>query len=314
MSGKFSNKTLGILFAVLLIVFLIFYFTDTGKNERTFRDELVNIDTASVTEIKIYPKTTEYNEVRLFKVENNWKVQLSEDKIVSAPLSKIQNILKQLIEIKPKRLAARGSGKWKEFEVDSTGTRIKVLEDGDETLDIVLGRFAFKQPRSMTTFVRLFNDTDVYEVDGFLAASFNQDANSFRDNTVINSDYEKWSRLSFHYPADSSVQLVKMNDQWFANDEPTDSAKTVRYLRSIQRLTNSNFIEDFDKSLISNPLYKLVIESEDSDPVEVSGFIRDSVYVVYSTMNPESYFDGNKVGLGEKIFVGLKAFFPDIIE
>lgn len=33
----------------------------------------------------------------------------------------------------------------------------------------------------MNTFVRLYNDIDVYEVDGFLDMMFNQGANIFRD-------------------------------------------------------------------------------------------------------------------------------------
>lgn len=312
MSSKLSNKNLTILFLVLLVITLIFFFSDAGKQEKTFRDKLVEIDTASVAEIKIYPKSENYNEVKLFKENDNWKVTLPGNRIFGSPKSKIQNLLSTLIGIKPERLAARGEDKWKEFEVtDSSGTRVVVIENGKPSLDIILGRFAFKQPRSMSTFVRLTNDTDVYEVEGFLAATFNQDADSFRDNTIIKSDFENWSTLVFNYPGDSSFALTKLNDIWFLNDEPTDSANTVKFFRSIQRLTSTNFVDDVENLVPVNPNYKLSIESADATRIEVDGFVRDSVYIIHSSLNPENYFDGNKVGLGNKIFTGRNTFFKN---
>lgn len=308
MSGKFSNKQLGTVFAVLLIFIVIYWATDSGKNERTFREELVSIDTSAVTEIKLYPRAENYEEVRLFNYEGKWKLHLTPEKMVDVPESKIKNLLNQLLTIKPKRLAARGSDKWQSFEVDSTGTRVAVYEGNDLTLNIIIGRFAFQQPRTMNTYVRLANDTDVYEVDGFLSATFNQGHNSFRDNNIIKDDFENWTSLTFDYPADSSFQLTKLNNNWFVNDTPTDSAKTVSYFRSIQRLTNSNFV-DLDVSG-SMPAYKLTISSGSAETV-VTGYDLDSTLVIHSTLNESGYFDGNKTDLGKKIFVGMNSLLSD---
>ena len=55
MSNKFSNSKLAVVFVILLIVALVFLLTDS-KNERSFRTELVEIDTSGVDEILIYPK------------------------------------------------------------------------------------------------------------------------------------------------------------------------------------------------------------------------------------------------------------------
>ena len=57
MFNKLSTKTLIILFAGLLIVVAAFLFNDAKHGERSFRKDLVNIDTAKVTSINIYPKT-----------------------------------------------------------------------------------------------------------------------------------------------------------------------------------------------------------------------------------------------------------------
>lgn len=302
MSGRFSNKQLGIVFAALLVILVIFLITDSGKNERTFREELVNIDTSAVSEIKLYPRAADYQEVRLFSDEGDWKVVLTSGDTVKVPKSKIKNLLNMILTIEPKRLAARGSDKWQSFEVDSTGTRVEVYEGDNLTLDIIIGRFAFKQPRSMNTYVRLANDTDVYEVEGFLSASFNQTADNFRDNTIIKDDYANWTSLTFDYPADSSFQMIKLNNKWFINDAETDSAKTVKYFRSIQRLTSSNFVDEDVSGRV--PDYKLTVTS-DSTETFVTGYKTDSTFVVHSSINESSYFDGDKVNLWKKLFVGM---------
>ena len=75
-------------------------------------------------------------------------------------------MLIQLSEIKANSVAAQDESKWKELQVDSSGTRVKVYEGNDNTLDIVLGKFAYQQPRTMLTYVRVKGDNDVYEING----------------------------------------------------------------------------------------------------------------------------------------------------
>lgn len=307
MSNKLSNKKLTLIFVGLLILVVLIYLTE-GGGERSFRTELVNIDTASVSGILIFPRDDDSKDIELSKESDGWKVKLPSGKYVSAPKSKIHNLLQTLISIKPNRLAARGKEKWKDFEVDSGATRVQVLESGKTTLDIMIGRFSFQQPRTMNTYVRLFNDTDVYEVEGFLSVTFNQSVNNFRNGEIIKSDEQQWNTLNFTYPADSSFTLTNLNGKWFAADEPTDSGATVNYFRSISRLSSTNFIDEFDKSVLDSPAYKLTIQENDSNNITITGFTSDSLLLINSSVNPESYFDGNKDGLGNKIFVGMSKF------
>jgi hypothetical protein len=324
MSNKISNKTLAGIFGVLAFIFLFLFVWNGDKNERSFREELVTIDTAAVTEIVILPKAKQHGEVKLFKDDENWRVRLDEES--SAPVSddKIAGLLTQLTSIKPERLAARGKDKFADFQVDSTGTRVKVYEDGDEALDIILGRFNFqqqpqqqgmpnfgRQQPKMSTYVRLGNDTDVYEVDGFLETYFNQAPNSFRNGSIIKSDHQKWNELTFSYPADTSFQLIKMNDEWFANDQKTDSAKTVNFLRQLANIRNNGFIDNVDKENLGASDYKLTIKNEGGEVIDINGYFKQGKYIIHSSQNSESYFDGNNAKLGEKIFVGMSKVMPD---
>lgn len=308
MLNNVSNKKLGMVFAAFLIIAIAIVLFDTGGNERTFRSELVDIDTSAVTQILIYPKKLNGDNVKLFKEDSTWQVDLGNDKTASVPQSKIDQILKQLMEIKPERLAGRGSENWAEFEVDSLATRIEVYEGSDKTLDIVIGKFTFQQPRTMKTFVRLTDDTDVYETNGFLSMTFNQDANYYRNQTVVKGDVNNWKTLSFSYPADSSYQLTKVNNEWkLSTGERLDSTKTANQLRQLSSVNGSEYIE-IDKNTLPLPQYKLTIVKTDDSQIEVFGYKVDDIVIINSSLNPEAYFDGSKGDLFKKVFIGANKF------
>ena len=301
-----NNKILSLIFGVLLAAVILILFLEGGKEERTFREILVDLDTTAVTEILIYPKSQEHKEVKLFKGAEDWKVNLPSGGSVKVSDQKIQDVLTQLLAIKPNRLAARDESKWNELQVDSTGSRVKVIEGSKLVLDIVIGRFSFKQPRSMNTFVRLYNDKDVYEVEGFLDMTFNQGANIFRDGTIIKSDFNNWQQLQFSYQADSSFQLTKSNNIWLIDGSIADSAKTVNYLRRLANLSNNTFIDDkkIDKNL--PPTFSLNITTSELQFIEIKGYQDSISSIIYSSQNPEALFDG--INISKTIFVGKSTF------
>jgi len=305
MFRKVNNKLLGFLFALLLLVVVVVFLFEGGKNERTFREVLVDFDTSAVTEILIYPKSKNHREVKLFKEANEWNVALQNGKTAGVTSQRVTDVFTQLLVIKPKRLAARSEDKWNEFQVDTTGSRVKIMEGTENTLHLVIGRFSFQQPRTMNSFVRLYNDVDVYEVDGFLDMIFNQDESAFRDGSILNDDFNSWQQLQFDYPADSSFILIKKANKWFVNSYEADSSKVINYLRGLSRLTNTSFIDDVSTNL-SSPTFTLNITDADLNFSTIKGFVTPTGYLVHSSENPETYFDGNSVG--KTIFVAISNF------
>jgi hypothetical protein len=304
-----NNKTLGIVFGILLAVAAVIFFFQGEKNERTFREVLVDIDTSAVTEVIIYPKSQKPNEVKLFKENSEWKVTLPSGRTAKVTNQRMSSLFTQLLAIQPKRLAARDESKWSELQVDSSGSRVQVFEGSDLSLDLVIGRFSFQQPRTMNTFVRLYNDKDVYEVDGFLDMTFNQGANIFRDGTVINSDYKNWKQIQFDYPADSSFQLVNSGNTWLLNGKPTDSLKTVNYLNRLRNLSNTNFVDDVKIDPSSKPTYSMNITTSDMKFIEVKCYVDSTSSFIHSSQNPEAWFDGSS--LIKTIFIGPSTFLSN---
>ena len=307
MFKKASNNLLGLVFVVLLLVVVIVFFFDSGKNERTFREVLVDIDTSAVTQILIFSKANNYQPIKIFKQNNKWLVELKNGKTASVTEQKITQTFTEINSIIPKRLAARNKEKWGEFQVDSTGTRVQIFEGDDRSLDIVIGRFNFQQqPQSVSTYVRLQKDVDVYEVDGFLALTFNKDANAFRDGTLIKGDSNGWTQLQFDYHADSSFTLSKISDKWYINNIETDSTKTANYFRRLSNLSQDKFADDVEINSEQKSTYKLTITNDNLEFIELTASVDSTNYVINSSENPETNFDGKF--FGSTVFVGNIAF------
>lgn len=311
MFNSFSNKKLIIVFAALLLIVAVMFIFDSNPNESTFKKNIVDINKSEVTSISIYPKVNNYKEVKLFKEGDKWKVTLSNNKTADVPQEKIDGLLRVLTQIKPKRVAAKRPSKWKEFQVDTSGTQVKVFEDGDLTLDIVIGKYVFNQPRSLSSFVRLSDENDVYEVKGILSITFNQKPDYFRNFHLVFDNSSNWSKVTFTYPSDSSFVLEKLNNKWKIEGAETDSAKTVSYLNSLQTLTNSNFVDNPGKESLSKAFYTITVESKDKGAIVISSFGKDKNAIIHSSMRPEVYFKaGSKVFL-TRVFVGRKHFFKN---
>ncbi len=312
MSKKAINKTLSIIFIILLAVVIITYIIDSEKGDRTFKKELVTTDTSKVTSINILPKKdTSY--IKIFRTsDNNWKLRYK-GKNVNADKNTVNEMLKELTNLQPKSVAATSQTKWKEFEVtDSLATRVKLLKGSKTVADVMIGKFSYKQNpmtrrTEITSYVRLSNENMVYAIDGFLNMTFNRKPKSFRDNTVISSKANSWNKITYNYPSDSSFTLIKQKNKWMVNGLLADSIITIRYLRTISHLNNSNFIDNINYKN-NKPVYSVKIEGNNMKSIEINAFSTDSLnqYVVTSSENKGTYFDGSKIL--KKLYVNKNYF------
>lgn len=309
MFKNISSRNLLIVFIILLAIAALFIYLDTSREVRTFKRDIVDIDTSAVTAISIYPKVTNHQEVRLFKEGNYWQVRLEDNKSATAEESKIKNLLTQLSELKANSVAAQDKSKWSEYKVDTSGTRVKVFEGSDNTLDITLGKFTYQQPRSMTSYVRVKGDENIYEVNGFLEFAFNQKPDYFRNSTLVKDNFENWKSLTYTYPADSSFRMVKdTSGYWAINNIRTDSAKTANFLRTLSHLNGTEFIDNPDRSLLGKANYTLTIESSRGQTGIITVSALGNQLILHSSQNPEVYFNGNMNSLWKKIFTGKNYF------
>ncbi len=302
MFRKINSKILISIFVVLLALVVLVELIDSRKGNRTFKNELVNVEAAEVTSVELYPKAVNGNLIRIFLENEKWKVE-SDGKTYNADGPNVTRMIAELNEMKPKSVAATSKDKWEQFEVtDSLGTRVKLMKGSDVLADVVIGKFSFQQPRTTTSYVRLTDDKEVYGVEGMLAMSFNRNLNSFRDRTIIKSNKADWTKLTFSYPADSSFVLERRDNKWMIGDMQADSAKVAQYFTRIANLTDGSFINE--KPVVA-PTHRLSIEGNNMmQKVEVIGYYSDPEhFVMESNLNPDTWI--NSTTTAEKVFTSV---------
>ncbi len=313
MSKKFNNKTLLIVFAVLLALFLLTRLLDFGKSDRNFRTDLVDIDTAQVTAVILYPKEdTAAIEIR--KNGDDWQVQKG-NITAQADAQAVESLLGTLLALEPQRLASRSQDKWKTFEVtDSLGTRVKIMNQDEILADLLVGKFSIQQMAAQqgmppmqqqpkaTSYVRLASEDEVYAVDGFLAASFNRSFNSWRDRTFLELDQNNITKISFTYPADSGFVAIQSDSLWQVDNAPADSTEMVNYLSRLANLNGNDFADDFSAEG-KQPQFQASIEAT-AAPVTIEGYALDSAFVLRTSQRPDVYFRSDSSGLFSQIFIG----------
>ena len=288
------------LLGILIAVYFIVEYTQSRSRSRSFRAELVEIDTAAVTRVQI---SRGGEQLTINREGNAWKIDLEGGKKVTATSSSVKGLLNSLSSIKPSRLAARDEERWSEYQVDSAGTRVEVFEGADKSLDLVVGRFNMEGQREFSTFVRLFDENEVYSSSNFMGTSLTTKPTTFRNQQLMRFSRDSVSQVSFNYP-DSSFQLNKVDGKWMLDNAPADSAKTANYLQSMSFLSNRNFADDFSPA--GSPALSVTYQIKGANPIKVEGYLPDGELVVRSDYNEEAFFRDST--LMEKVFKG-KAHF-----
>jgi len=287
---KLSLKNLLIIFGVLLIAFFAVQLTKRDGRSKSLKGELVALDFAEVSKVEISgPK----GEVVLTKVDTTWTVALPTGEKQTRK-DAVRSTIDMLNTIKPDRLASRKKDKWKDYEVDSTGTRVKVYAGTEVLTDIVLGRFGVAGQRDFYSFVRLFEDENVYVANGFMKMSISETANDFRDNNVLRLKKDSLTQIEFKYP--EGVFSLSRESGWFLGTDEADSAAVAGFLQGLNYATSKEFQEDSP----ANYTHTVTFSFSDSQDIVLEGLKEGGAVVIKSSENSLEMF--NDKALWEKIF------------
>lgn len=308
-----SIKLLGIL-AVLVLVYLGFEFFGGKSRSKSFKENIVEIDTAKVSRLVIAAKG---ESLELKKEGNGWKVSVGGGKYAEAILASVKNTINSLTTVKPSRIATKDPEKWEEFQVDSAGTRVQVFEGDKNTLDLIIGRFGFNQEamqqqqmmggrggmNQFYTYVRLESDKEVYVADNFMGMSLSPEASSYRNKSLLSITTDSLTEIRLSYPADSSFNMAKVDSLWVIDGVLTDSAATTSFLSDIRYVNNSNFVDDVPAEALVSPTYTLTLKQSSKPDIVVKAFQHPvHQWIINSSENPASFFADSKIV--EELFVG----------
>ncbi len=304
MLKSLTNYKLILLLGGLIAIYFIVDYTGGKGRSKSYRSTLVEIDTAKVSAMEI-EKQGKLLRITRTSSGSEWQLELENGKQVAGKQSNVKNSLLNLMSIKPSRLASKDSGKWKDYQVDSAGTRVKVFHGDDKVLDIILGRFGVKDQRSYHTFVRLEEDNEVYTVDNFMGISFSTDAASYREQTFYRMKKDSIYTIRFAYP-DSAFTLTKSGASWLIDGQhPTDSTKTAEFINNLSFTTSKGFVDDVEN--FGQPSFNVTLSANGEDDLVLSAFnVSGRNTILSSSLNPTAYFEDQ--ALTDKFLKG-KSYF-----
>jgi len=324
MSDRFNNKKLLFLLSGLVVLLLLTILVKSPRQEATLKSHIVEMDTAAITKVVLFPRANRNNPVEFTKKDGQWMVQQG-DVVAKAEQGAVRGMLGNAVNIKPESLAASDKSKWEEYELtDSLGTRVKFYNQKNKLLaDLMIGKVNFKQAANPyggyyggnniqgTSYVRLTNDKEVYAVDGFLAFSFNGSFDDWRDKSFIATDKENITTIRFTLPADSSYTLTKEGNRWLIAGMEADSASVAGFINSLVQMNGERFKDHYIPVL--SPGYQMTVEGNNLLNYTVKCYKGEGSeeYILNSSLNPDVYFLSERNGLFDRLFKSQNYFLKD---
>lgn len=305
-----NNKTLLYIFAALLVIFFLTRIF-TGDKKSSFDPTVVEVDTSEVTQITLTPKAEGGEQIVLRESPDGLWSATKGDRTVQTPYNKIQGLLGQMSLISAKRIVSKSPDKWSEYEVGDQGSRVEVMAGSKKLADFIVGTFKFDQiKRSASSYVRRYDQDQVYFVDGLLSMQFNQGFSAFRNNQLVKINNADVRRLTLQRDDETTIIQQQEDGHWYlAGMEQLDSASVTQYVTGLNNVTGSAFADDFTPAG-DPPLKSLTITGNNMPaPVEINCYAnRDTsmAFVLHSSTNPQTYFLSDSTGVYNRLFGKLE--------
>jgi hypothetical protein len=314
---KINNKVLIIGLAVLVGIFVVSKIFRSPKLESNIRKELVGLDTADITEVRMTSAGDQPATIKLMREKNKWMV-IQEDKSYPADKSAVNSLLSTVASLNAERMVSRKQDKWDSYSVGEKSTIVSVYEGGSKATEFRVGKTGFNQnPASggfgqqgqgieAYTYVRMADEDEVYSVNGFLEATFNRTVNDLRDKSFLRFSSDNVTKVTFTYPADSSFVLEKRDTVWFVAGRVADKMKVTNYLREISLKSESSFADGFTPPI--TPTAKIQIEGSSGPFATVEGWKQDTGWYLRSSRQPDVIFLSTDQNAVSRLFVGQSKF------
>ncbi len=301
-----NNKTLFIILAALLAIYI---FSQIGgkKENRSFKADIISIDTSKVSKIIFTAKNT-LDEILLQKQNDSWILSQGDQTLACDPES-IRNLLAQVIDVKAKRLAATKEDKWLKYEVDEkNGTPIKFFYGDQLASEFIVGRFNVNQQRqTMESFIRLKDGPRVYATDSYLPLALLNGIDGFRNKTIVDLDPSQIKGIE--YSNGTAVQdLAFQAGKWIKNGVEMDSTKVANWVAKISNFKGTQFLKDTELLSSAKPIKSITIKGIENTSVDL--FLNPGEgkkFVIKSSSNNSAYFQSDSTGIYKSIFEDLES-------
>jgi hypothetical protein len=263
---------------VLLAVAVFFVLRRPGETSGTglSGNVLVRFDSTSVDRLEI---RSAKDSIARQKEGNSWRMVYpiryrANESAVKAALEKSGHIqLENVVSDNPQKQGL--------FQVDSTGTLVRVFENGSEKTSFLIGKPSSSYAE---TYVRRAGSDDVYLAQGVLTYTFNRPVRDWRDKIIFKAEQENMHAIRFHY-GDTTFALANVDSAWRVDNDSASPASVRSFLTALGNFQADDFI---DTALPAMPRLTAMI---DVDGVQIQFFPEKDAgkYVVRTSDSPQLF-------------------------
>ncbi|MGM0587850.1 MAG: DUF4340 domain-containing protein [Bacteroidota bacterium] len=256
-----ATKTLSIIFVVLAAVTGLYSWMGKSGSSEGLRAELVTVEPENVNRILIENEGRGYP-ITLQKEDEQWMVQ-SREGTTSYPANQqaVESALDELTALNIKALVTRDAQKHARYQVDSTGTDVKLFNGDSQLAHVILGKPQIISRSQFNTYMRLSDENDVYSVEGFLSASFNKDIPNWRDKQIWDLNAQDVQRVDFLFPADSSYSVERAgSDSWISGGDTLNTRSVDNMVSRLTDLRANGFIDDSTPEKFGQEIYAIQVQ------------------------------------------------------
>jgi hypothetical protein len=232
------KRSTWILIAVLCVLLVAAYFVLQRPGESSSSGStgkmLVDYDSAAVDKIDVSGPA---GHVVLAREAGSW--MLTEPLRYKADPTLVGSTLSAGKRIELTSLVSTNQQKQSLFKLDSTGTLVKILQEGTEKAGFLIG----KPSQTYTeTYVRREGADEVYLASGFFSSMFQRRPNDWRDKTIFQQGQDAIPGVTMHF-GDTTFTLTKTDTLWMIDGQRANDDAVRSFLAALADFKTDEFID-----------------------------------------------------------------------
>ncbi len=230
---------------VVFVVLLGFMFLQRQQHKKIVAAgpaQTVKIEADKVTKVEIHGKD---GDVELVRTGEEWK--LTKPLEYPANTDMIKGMLKSVEELKLEDVISSNPANRTTYEVDSTGTAVKIWTGDKLALSAIIGKASTDYTH---TYLRYADRDEVYRAGGVISYNFNHAAKDWRDKSILKLEEKQIQKIVLEYPKDKPPVVVTLaradSTHWNLQSGAhpaarADSTAAARVASNVARLNTVEF-------------------------------------------------------------------------
>jgi hypothetical protein len=226
------------LIGVLVVLVILAYLVMQKPGERSSTGEsgelLVSVDSLAVDRIEIKSPTVD---VTLQKKGVEWFVESPVS--YKADQSNVAALIHGSKALQVSNIVSTKPDKHSVFQVDSTGTRVKMFQNGVEKTSFILGKSGSSYSE---LYARRTASNDVALVNGASSYVFSRPVKDWRDRTILSTPRERIKEVRYQY-GDTTFVLAYQDSAWTVGKDSTQDGVVSSLISSLSNITTDDFVD-----------------------------------------------------------------------